>query len=109
MKGIRIALIACAVMVLAASAASADSATPRVDRRQWRQHARIHQGWQSGQLTRAERIRLGLGQRAIRGMEWRAKRDGHVDRWERRRLTRAQNHESRAIRRLEHNHRCRVF
>ena len=109
MKRIRIVLIACFVMGLAATAASAHPPTPRVDRREVRQHERIRQGWQSGRLTRGERARLRAGQRHIHRMEWRSKRDGHVDRWERRRLTRAQNHESRAIYRLKHNRRSRIL
>jgi len=95
-------------MTLGATAAGAHDSTPRVDRREWRQHARIRQGWQSGRLTRREHARLRAGQLRVHRMEWRAKRDGHVDRFERRRLTRAQNHESRAIWRLKHNHRSRV-
>lgn len=103
MKRLRIALLTLVVLGLAASVAGAHPTTPRIDRREARQHARVQQGWRSGQLTRAEMHRLRSGQRRIHRMEWRAKRDGHVSGWERRRLTRAQNHEHRAIRRLRHN------
>lgn len=103
MKRNRIALLASVILALAASVAGAHPTTPRIDRREARQHARIQQGWRAGQLTRAERIRLRSGQRRIHRMEWRAKRDGHVNRWERRRIARAQDHEHRAIRRLRHN------
>jgi hypothetical protein len=108
-KRIQIALIACFLMGLAATAASANTSTPRVDRREWRQHQRIRQGWRSGELTRGERFRLQRGQRHVRRMEWRAKRDGRVGPMERRRLARAQNHQSRAIYRLKHNRRSRVL
>lgn len=109
MKRIRLILVTLALVTLGATAAGANTATPRVDRREWRQHARIHQGWRNGQLTRGERFRLRAGQRHIHRMEWRAKRDGHVDRFERRRLSRAQDHQSRSIYRLKHNRRGRVL
>jgi hypothetical protein len=108
-KRIRFILVTLALATLGATVASANTATPRVDRRELRQRARIHQGWQSGQLTRGERTRLRAGQRRVHRMERRAKRDGHVNRFERRRLTRAQNHQSRQIYRLKHNRRSRVL
>ena len=100
-------LLSVAALVLAASVASAHPATPRVDRREARQHARIAQGVQSGELTRAEARRLRAAQRHIHRMERRAKADGVVTMRERARLNRALNHESRAIRRLKHNQRDR--
>jgi hypothetical protein len=107
LKSTRILLLVCAVMTLAASVASAHPVSRRVDRREWRQHARIHQGWRSGQLTRVEHARLRAGQRHIHRMERHAERDGHLSRFERRRLERAQDRESRAIWRLKHNRRVR--
>jgi outer membrane biogenesis lipoprotein LolB len=101
--------LALAVSTLAAGVASANTATPRVDRREWRQHQRIREGWRSEELTRGERARLRAGQRRVHRMEWRAKRDGHVDRFERRRLNRAENRQSRRIYRLKHNRRSRTF
>ncbi len=105
MKRISAVLLAAALLALTASLASA--ATPRVDRREARQRARIHQGVVSGQLTRAEAVRLRAGQRHIQRLERRAKCDGVVTPRERARLERAQNHESRAIARLKHNARTR--
>lgn len=102
----RIVLIA-AVATLAASAAFAGTVTPRIDRREARQHARIHQGVKSGELTRGEATRLRAGQRHVRRMERRAKSDGTVTPGERARITRAQNHQSREIHRLKHNARTR--
>lgn len=107
MKAIRILTMVLAMAVLTAVVASAGTTTPRVDRRQAKQHARIAQGVRSGELTRGEAARLRSGQRQIRRMEHRAKSDGVVTPGERARLTRAQNHESRAIRRLKHNGRSR--
>ncbi|MBI1796017.1 MAG: hypothetical protein HY076_05035 [Candidatus Eisenbacteria bacterium] len=91
---------------MVASAAFAD--TPGIDRREVRQHERIAQGARSGELTRGEARRLRAGQRHVRRMERRAKADGVVTPRERARITRAQNHQSRTIRRLKHNGRTRV-
>ena len=109
MKRIHVVALVLAMTTLGASVAAAATATPRVDRREWRQHQRIQHAWRSGCLTRAERARLVAGQRRVHLMEWRAKRDGHVDRFERRRLARAQNLESRRIARLAHNRWSRIL
>ena len=97
-----ILLLALATTSFAAQA-FAHSVTPRIDRREARQNARIRQGVRSGELTRGELARLRMGQRRVHGMEWRAKSDGVVTMRERARITRAQNRENRAIRRLKHN------
>ena len=81
--------------------------TPRIDRREARQHARIADGRRSGELTRPELARLRAGQRHVHRMERRAERDGMVTGGERRRIERAQDRESRAIHRLKHNGRRR--
>ena len=109
MKRIRLVMIALAMMTLAAGVASASTTAPRIDRREWRQHERIQQGWRSRELSRREHARLHAGQRHIHRMEWRAGRDGHIDRFERRRLTRTQNEESRRIYRLKHNGETRII
>jgi hypothetical protein len=105
----RLVLVALVMTTLGASLAQADTSTPRVDRREVRQRQRIRQGARSGELTRGERARLRAGQRHVHRMEWRAKRDGHVSRYERRRLAHAQNVQSRRIYRLKHNRRQRVL
>jgi hypothetical protein len=96
------------LVVVASLGAGAAEAASRIDHRQARQHARIRQGWNCGELTRAERARLAAGQRMVRRMEIRAKADGFVSAAERRRIERAQDHESRAIARLKHNRRARA-
>lgn len=108
MKRTSLVLIALGMMMLVASVASAQS-NSRIDRREWRQHQRIQQGWRSRELTRGERVRLRAGQRHIHRMEWRAMRDGRLDRAERRRLTRGQVMESRRIYRLKHNRETRTL
>jgi hypothetical protein len=100
-------LLVIAAGMLAATLATADTATPRVDRREAAQHARIAQGVRSGQLTRGEARRLRRGQRHVHRMERRSKADGRVTMRERRRMNRAQNHQSRHIYRLKHNARTR--
>jgi len=103
MKRTMTMLLAAGLIVLTAGAAFAHPATPRVDRRQARQQARIHQGRAHGDLTRAEARRLRAGQRHVRRMERRARADGRVTLRERARLNRAQNRQNRAIHRLRHN------
>jgi hypothetical protein len=96
-----------AAVAVNASVASANDSTPRVDRREARQHARIRQGVRSGELTRGEAMRLRAGQAHVRRMELRAKSDGRVGPRERVRLERAQDRQSRHIYRLKHNGRVR--
>jgi hypothetical protein len=103
----RILLVVAAVALASLGAEIASAGTPRIDRREVRQHVRIHQGVRSGQLTRVEAARLRAGQRHVHRMERRAKADGCVTFRERARITRAQNHESRVIYRLKHNPRVR--
>jgi len=93
------------VATLGAGAASANPRTPRIDRREARQHARIAQGIHCGRLTRGEALRLRAGQRRIQRMEWRAKRDGRVSMRERYRMNRALDRESARIFWLKHNRR----
>ncbi len=107
MKSLRVMFLVLAAATLTASLASANPATPRIDRREARQHARIQQGVRSGELTRGEAHRLRVGQRHVARMEGRAKSDGVVTPRERARITRAQNHQSRHIARLKHNERER--
>lgn len=81
-----------------------DAALPGVEQRQRLQDKRIEQGVQSGTLNPAEAERLERGQARIETLEKKAQADGEINRKERRVLKRAQNHESRAIRRLKTNH-----
>ena len=101
MKKISVILLGGVLASLLASAAFAS--TPRIDRREARQRARIAEGRLSGQLTRGEVARLRAGQRHVHRMERRANADGVVTRAERRRIERAQDRQSRAICRLKRN------
>ena len=103
MKRILMGLALATLLITTAGLASANAATPRVNRREVHQHARIQQGVRSGRLTPGEAARLRAGQHHVHAMEHRAKSDGVVTPGERARLTHAQNRQSRHIYRLKHN------
>jgi hypothetical protein len=105
MKRIAMLIMAAALMTTAVGAASANTWTPRVDRREARQHARIIRGVRQGQLSHREAMRLRMRERHIHRMEWRAKSDGRVTWRERVQLNRALNRGSREIYRDRHNRR----
>ncbi|HTR97002.1 MAG TPA: hypothetical protein VMH61_03790 [Candidatus Acidoferrales bacterium] len=107
MKSVRLLILTMAIAMTTVSIASAQDSTPRIDRREVRQHERIHQGVRSGELTPGEAARLRAGQRHINRMERRAKANGVVTPRERARITRAQDRQSRKIYRLKHNDRVR--
>ena len=109
MKRTAMMLLLASVMAGFAAIASANTDTPRIDRREWRQHVRIHQGVRSGELTRGEAMRLRAGERHIGRMEYRAKADGRMTPRERVRINRAESRESRAIWRMKHNGRVRTY
>ena len=107
MKITRMLLLFATLSAVSVSLAIAQTATPRVDRREARQHARIQQGVRSGELTPGEAAKLRAGQAHVERTENRAKADGVVTPQERRHLNRAQNRQSRRIYRLKHNDRVR--
>lgn len=91
----------------AAKPAVASTATPRINARRARQHARIQQGVRSGELTHREARHLRRDERHIARVEHRAKADGQVTPAERKHITNMQNRESKKIYRLKHNERER--
>jgi hypothetical protein len=99
----KLMVLASVLFVITCSIVSAQDNTPRVDKRQDRQQARIREGIGSGEVTRAEARRLRAEQRHIRRAERRAKADGEVTVRERARLERRQNKVSRDIRRQKHD------
>ncbi len=88
-----------------ASAASAGTHSPNIDRREARQQGRIYQGVRSGALTPRETYRLERQQANIRNQEARFKSDGNLSRHERSVLQNRLNHSSKAIYRAKHNQR----
>jgi hypothetical protein len=103
MKRLTILIMATALAVSLAGIASANPATPRINRRIVRQEVRIHRGMRSGQLTPREAWRLQRGERHVRRMEWRERADGCVTPRERVRMHRALDRQSARVWRLKHN------
>ena len=94
-----IALLAAAA--LPAMAQNTD--TPRVDKREANQEARIQQGVSSGELNARETARLERGQSHVQALENQAKADGTVTKKERAALHRAQDRQSKRIYRQKHD------
>ena len=103
MKRILMGFMLATLLALTAGLASAQAATPRVDRRMARQNARIQQGVARGAITSREAARLMAGQKLVHRMDRLAKADGVVTPIERVIVLQAQNHQSREIYRLTHN------
>ncbi len=78
-------------------------ATPKIDQRQAEQEKRIAQGVASGALTTKEADQLRKREAKIQADKVAAQADGKVTAKERRKLTREQDHASRAIRRQKHD------
>jgi hypothetical protein len=81
----------------------------QVNRRQRYQRHRIHQGVNSGEITRRERRSVKRSYNRTKRYEKRARSDGHVTWHERRKMHRMQNHTSRKIYRVKHNRRDRNY
>lgn len=95
--------LSAAVLAAAALLTSVPAFADSIDRREYNQERRIHQGVRSGQLTREEARRLETEQARIRHMEANAERDGRVTRHERARIDHAQDAASRHIYREKHD------
>jgi hypothetical protein len=98
-------LLVVALVGLGLSAVAAQTATPRVMKRQFKQQERINQGVKSGELTPGETRRLEKQQMKIQHDKNVAKSDGVVTPQERTKLKREQNRASRNIYRKKHNER----
>ena len=109
MKTTHKALIALLTLAGASAFAQAPAAsapgtnTPRIDKREARQQARIAQGAASGSLTAKETQHLEKEQGRIDNAEAKAKADGTVTAKERRHLAAMQDGTSRDIHRKKHN------
>ena len=73
------------------------------DQTQIKQQRRIAQGVRSGELTRHEFARLQNEQRQIKHFAYRAKADGHVNKWERRQLSNMRKQANKHIYTAKHN------
>lgn len=88
---------------IASIGAFAQTATPRVDKREGKQETRIDAGVASGQLNAREANRLDKQQDHVADVEAKAKSDGTVTKAERRRLAKAQNRTSENIYQQKHD------
>jgi len=95
------------ILLLAAglfgSVTFAQTATPKVTKRQVHQQQRIKQGVKSGELTKGEAARLEAREGKIAVDKAKAKSDGVVTPGERAKLNREQNRASKNIYRKKHN------
>ena len=98
-------LVLMALVAIGLTSVTAQTATPRATKRQFKQQARIHQGVKSGELTPVEKRRLQRQQLRIQHDKRVAKSDGVVTRSERARIAREQNRASKRIYRMKHNDR----
>ena len=103
MKRLTLSILAVALMVSIAGVAAAQACPRNFARRGARQELRIRRGVRAGELTPRETLRLRLGQRHLRRMEWSARADGRMGPRERARLHRAFDRQSVRIWRLRHN------
>ena len=85
------------------TAASAQTHTPVIRKRQVHQQERIGQGVKSGELTRPEARHLEAREAKIQHDKREAKSDGVVTHQERSKLRREENRSSRAIYRQKHD------
>jgi hypothetical protein len=89
--------------ILGSAPILANDSTPNLDKREANQHARIHQGVESGSLTKPEARRLREGEARLKYNEAKAKADGTVTPAERAKLQREADHESERIYRQKHD------
>lgn len=74
-----------------------------INKRQASQKARIKKGIESGELNKKEAARMKKGQKRVRKMERRAKKDGEISSAEAARIQKVQNKQSRKIRKQKHD------
>jgi hypothetical protein len=104
MKKLAIVVGLCGVLGASGSfAGETGTHDPVVNKRQHRQHGRIHQGVKSGELTPAEARALRKEQRAIRLKERAYKSDGTLTKHERKELQEDVNAASRNVREEKHD------
>lgn len=96
-------VITLTALLLTATFCDAQTATPRVTKRQIHQQQRIKEGVKSGELTKAEAAKLEAREAKIQHDKKMAKSDGVVTPQERAKLHREENRTSRAIYRQKHD------
>ena len=91
------------VLSAAAFAQTPGTNTPKIDKREANQEARIEKGVASGALNTKETARLEAGQAKVANAEANAKADGQVTAKERAKLNKMENRQSRNIKRQKHD------
>jgi len=93
-----------AVVSLSLTAFAADPVkTPRNEKREARQEARIEQGKTSGALNEKEAARLDAGQARVDAAQDAAKADGEVTKKEKVKIEKAQDRQNRRIAKQKHD------
>ncbi len=86
-----------------AQSATGNTNTPRIDKKEANEQARIANGVKTGALTPGETVKLEKQQGRIENAEARAKADGNVTKGERKHLNHMENNASKNIYRKKHN------
>jgi hypothetical protein len=94
----KISFIAAAGLVLFSAVTASAASTRQIYEREARQADRIEDGRRSGSITWREGLKLRAEQRRIKRVESDFRRDGHLDRQERRILSNMQDRASARIR-----------
>ena len=103
MKTRFVALLVVALFVIASPQQAFAQSTPKADKREHNQQARIKQGVKSGELTKREAVKLEKEQAKIRVEEKAMKADGKVTAAERAKLQHDQNKASKRIYKQKHD------
>jgi len=98
-------ILTAAICMATAAAASAQTATPKIDERQEVQQNRIEQGVKSGELTAMETRTLERKQGAIEAKKLNSKADDMLTSDEREKIRNKQNKAGRSIARKKTNSR----
>jgi hypothetical protein len=96
-------IFATALFTLGLTTFSFAQSTPKVDARQDIQKARIKEGVQSGELTKAEADKMRANQAVIQHAEHKAKADGVVTKGERKKLDKMQDRSSKRVKHQKHD------
>lgn len=97
-------ILAAAILAAFSISADAQTRTPVIREKAFRQNSRIHQGQRNGSLTRAEAMRLHRQQRLIHRDLRMARADGHVSARERAIIRQRQAIANRNIYRQKHDY-----
>lgn len=85
------------------------TASAQKERNDVRENRRIERGFETGNLTRAEKYRLHKNDQRYRHEKRRTMRDGRITQGEKRRLHKMKAHDRRETYRYRHNGRRRVI